>query len=119
MLLLKTSITKKCAEKNISLSKLEALCGMGKNYIHTIFNKDDVQLSTLRKIAEVLQMEMWEFFYSTKPSGFGQEQTAHSELLKAYKRITDLQDELLQYKAIDTLLITEGKANYKTTKKKK
>jgi transcriptional regulator with XRE-family HTH domain len=62
MINLEKKIKRKLAEQKLTIEKLSLLAGFTKQTMHNIFNKNDIKLSQLYKVAKVLQTNVSYFF---------------------------------------------------------
>lgn len=91
---------------NLSITTLFKKLGMSRNSFYYTIEKESLKVATLEKICKILDVSPAIFFtviasnnvLVEPPVSYGQENTANLELLRAYKRITELQDELAALK---------------------
>ena len=68
MINLEEKIKAKLKERNLTIEKLAVYSGITKQTVHNIFKKNDIKLSQLRRISEVLHVDL-EYFLLEKPTG--------------------------------------------------
>ena len=75
MINLETKIKSKLKERSLTIEKLAVYSGVTKQTIHNIFKKNDIKLSQLERISEVLNVDIDYFFFDIenllKPSNVG------------------------------------------------
>ena len=64
---LEEKIKAKLKERNLTIEKLAVYSGITKQTVHNIFKKNDIKLSQLRRIAEVLHVDL-EYFLLENPT---------------------------------------------------
>ncbi len=67
MINLEEKIKAKLKERNLTIEKLAVYSGITKQTVHNIFKKNDIKLSQLRRISEVLHVDL-EYFLLEKPT---------------------------------------------------
>lgn len=65
MINLEQKIKAKLKERNLTIEKLAVYSGITKQTVHNIFKKNDIKLSQLKRISEVLHVEL-EYFLLDK-----------------------------------------------------
>lgn len=112
-------IIKKYAEqKRKSLVNVEIDAGISKNHIYAIMRNNDCQLSILKRIAEVLEIPMWEFFHDSRP--FEERELAtEKELLESYREIKRLNEIIKQISSTVTPQLNKPETEYVRPKKNK
>ena len=99
MIQLEQKIKAKLKERNLTIEKLAVYSGITKQTVHNIFKKNDIKLSQLKRISEVLHVDLEYFLLDTA------EQTNKAIELKAdkiwsevnqLKRENDLLREMVQ-----------------------
>ena len=61
MIQLEQKIKAKLKERNLTIEKLAVYSGITKQTVHNIFKKNDIKLSQLKRISEVLHVDL-EYF---------------------------------------------------------
>ena len=99
MINLETKIKRKLKERTLTIEKLAVYSGVTKQTIHNIFKKNDIKLSQLERIADVLNVKVDYFFIEeneTIPQKLSSSRNIELELeLSSLKRENDLLREMM------------------------
>jgi transcriptional regulator with XRE-family HTH domain len=96
MINLEAKIKGKLKEKTLTIEKLAVYSGVTKQTIHNIFKKNDIKLSQLERIAEVLHVDVDYFFIEANNSTPPPAKNTELELeLSSLKRENDLLREMM------------------------
>jgi transcriptional regulator with XRE-family HTH domain len=99
MINLETKIKSKLKERILTIEKLAVYSGVTKQTIHNIFKKNDIKLSQLERISEVLNVKVDYFFIEdneTKQPHLSSSRNIELELeLTSLKRENDLLREMM------------------------
>ena len=96
MINLETKIKHKLKEKALTIEKLAVYSGVTKQTIHNIFKKNDVKLSQLERISDVLSVNVEYFFFNPE--------TDSSEVNSKNSKLNHLETEMNSLKRENNLL---------------
>ena len=97
MINLETKIKGKLKEQTLTIEKLAVYSGVTKQTIHNIFKKNDIKLSHLERIAEVLHVNVNYFFADEEKTSFTPSKDNELELeLNGLKRENDLLRQMME-----------------------